>query len=89
MLGRHLWLTRVEKTGDDGLPEVSPDGTLVLYGNFMPPNASLNVLRLADGAEVPFRIQMADTRTRNETGYITHKTMRSLGMLVFDNQARV
>lgn len=25
----------------------------------------------------------------NETGYITHKTMRSLGMLVFDNQARV
>ena len=25
----------------------------------------------------------------NETGYITHKTMRSMGMLVFDNQARV
>ena len=25
----------------------------------------------------------------NETGYFTHKTMRSLGMLVFDNQARV
>ncbi|RYG12319.1 MAG: sulfate ABC transporter substrate-binding protein [Burkholderiales bacterium] len=25
----------------------------------------------------------------NETGYITHKAMRSLGMLVFDNQARV
>jgi formate dehydrogenase major subunit len=25
----------------------------------------------------------------NETGYITHKTMRSLGMLAFDNQARV
>ncbi len=25
----------------------------------------------------------------NETGYLTHKTMRSLGMLVFDNQARV
>jgi len=25
----------------------------------------------------------------NESGYITHKTMRSLGMLVFDNQARV
>ena len=25
----------------------------------------------------------------NETGYITHKTMRSLGMLVFDKQARV
>ena len=25
----------------------------------------------------------------NEAGYLTHKTMRSLGMLVFDNQARV
>jgi formate dehydrogenase major subunit len=25
----------------------------------------------------------------NETGYLTHKAMRSLGMLVFDNQARV
>jgi hypothetical protein len=25
----------------------------------------------------------------NEVGYITHKTMRSLGMLAFDNQARV
>lgn len=25
----------------------------------------------------------------NETGYLTHKTMRSLGMLAFDNQARV
>jgi formate dehydrogenase major subunit len=25
----------------------------------------------------------------NEAGYLTHKTMRSMGMLVFDNQARV
>ena len=25
----------------------------------------------------------------NETGYITHKAFRSLGMLAFDNQARV
>ncbi len=25
----------------------------------------------------------------NEIGYITHKTMRSMGMLIFDNQARV
>jgi formate dehydrogenase major subunit len=25
----------------------------------------------------------------NETGYITHKAMRSMGLLVFDNQARV
>jgi formate dehydrogenase major subunit len=25
----------------------------------------------------------------NESGYITHKVMRSMGLLVFDNQARV
>jgi len=25
----------------------------------------------------------------NESGYITHKVMRSMGMLIFDNQARV
>jgi len=25
----------------------------------------------------------------NETGYLTHKAMRSMGLLVFDNQARV
>lgn len=25
----------------------------------------------------------------NESGYITHKAMRSMGMLIFDNQARV
>jgi formate dehydrogenase major subunit len=25
----------------------------------------------------------------NEVGYLTHKTMRSTGMLAFDNQARV
>jgi formate dehydrogenase major subunit len=25
----------------------------------------------------------------NEAGYITHKVMRSMGMLIFDNQARV
>ncbi|MDR7271440.1 formate dehydrogenase major subunit [Pelomonas saccharophila] len=32
---------------------------------------------------------LAASASSNETGYITHKVMRSLGMLVFDNQARV
>jgi formate dehydrogenase major subunit len=32
---------------------------------------------------------LAASASSNETGYLTHKTMRSLGMLVFDNQARV
>lgn len=32
---------------------------------------------------------LAASASSNEVGYLTHKTMRSLGMLAFDNQARV
>jgi len=32
---------------------------------------------------------LAASASSNEVGYITHKTIRSLGMLGFDNQARV
>lgn len=32
---------------------------------------------------------LAASASSNEAGYITHKVMRSLGLLVFDNQARV
>jgi formate dehydrogenase major subunit len=32
---------------------------------------------------------LAASASSNESGYITHKVMRSMGMLVFDNQARV
>jgi len=32
---------------------------------------------------------LAASASSNESGYITHKLARSLGMLVFDNQARV
>ncbi len=32
---------------------------------------------------------LAASASSNESGYITHKAMRSMGLLVFDNQARV
>jgi len=32
---------------------------------------------------------LAASASSNESGYLTHKVMRSMGMLVFDNQARV
>jgi formate dehydrogenase major subunit len=32
---------------------------------------------------------LAASAASNEAGYITHKVIRSLGMLGFDNQARV
>jgi eukaryotic-like serine/threonine-protein kinase len=74
---RGLWKVRPDgggaaqlSSGNHGLPEVSPDGTLVLYGAFTPPFMTLYVLRLADGSPVPFQIRFADSRTRNETGFI-------------------
>jgi formate dehydrogenase major subunit len=32
---------------------------------------------------------LAASASSNESGYITHKVIRNLGMLAFDNQARV
>jgi formate dehydrogenase major subunit len=32
---------------------------------------------------------LAASASSNETAYLTHKIVRSLGMLAFDNQARV
>ena len=32
---------------------------------------------------------LAASASSNESGYVTHKLVRSLGMLAFDNQARV
>jgi formate dehydrogenase major subunit len=32
---------------------------------------------------------LAASASSNEAGYITHKVIRSLGVLAFDNQARV
>jgi formate dehydrogenase major subunit len=32
---------------------------------------------------------LAASASSNEVAYLTHKTVRSLGLLAFDNQARV
>jgi formate dehydrogenase major subunit len=48
--------------------------------------------RTADGKTVNRWLStgmLAASASSNESGYITHKVMRSMGMLVFDNQARV
>lgn len=46
----------------------------------------------ADGQTVNRWLSMgmlAASASTNEVGYITHKVMRSMGLLIFDNQARV
>jgi formate dehydrogenase major subunit len=50
------------------------------------------VTQTADGKTVNRWLStgmLAASASSNESGYITHKAVRSLGMLVFDNQARV
>ena len=52
--------------------------------NFQPTNATGQTVNrwLTTG-------MLCASASSNESGYITHKAMRSMGMLVFDNQARV
>ena len=50
------------------------------------------VAKTADGLTVNRWLttgMLAASASSNEVGYVTHKVMRSLGMLSFDNQARV
>ncbi len=50
------------------------------------------VAKNADGATVNRWLStgfLAASASSNESGYITHKVVRSLGILAFDNQARV
>ena len=95
-----LWKVRTDgsgatqlSSGVHGLPEVSPDGTLVLYGAFTPPYMTLYVLRLADGSPLPFQIRLTDSRTRNETGFIRGRPRwmpdgRAIAFLDVDAQGR-
>jgi formate dehydrogenase major subunit len=50
------------------------------------------IAKNADGATVNHWLStgfLAASASSNESGYVTHKVVRSLGMLAFDNQARV
>lgn len=50
------------------------------------------IAKNADGATINRWVTtgfLAASASSNETGYITHKAIRSTGMLAFDNQARV
>lgn len=52
--------------------------------NFIANNAAGNVVNRWTSTGM-----LCASASSNESGYITHKAMRSMGMLVFDNQARV
>jgi formate dehydrogenase major subunit len=52
--------------------------------NFTPTNAAGQVVNRWTTTGM-----LCASASSNESGYITHKVMRSMGLLVFDNQARV
>lgn len=52
--------------------------------NFIPTNADGKTVNRWTSTGM-----LCASASSNETGYLTHKAMRSMGMLVFDNQARV
>jgi eukaryotic-like serine/threonine-protein kinase len=96
---RGLWKVHVDGTepqqlaaGNLGLPEISPDGTLVLYGAFSHPTSTLRVLRLADGGAVPFEVRLPSV-PRNETGFVHGRARwmpdgRAIAFVGMDAQGR-
>jgi Tol biopolymer transport system component len=72
-----LWKVRTDGGGETrlvegttGLPEVSPDGTLVLYSAYNPPTTQLRVARLADGRPAGEPIQLGMVQPAPRTRYI-------------------
>jgi formate dehydrogenase major subunit len=69
---------------DDALTRIAALMKADRDANFQPTNADGKVVNrwITTG-------MLAASASSNESGYITHKVMRSMGLLVFDNQARV
>lgn len=83
----------IREAGSKEWKRVSWDDAMGRLARLMKEDRDANfIAQNADGKPVNRWIttgMLCASAGSNETGYITHKTMRSLGMLVFDNQARV
>lgn len=79
--------------GSDRWQRISWDGALERVARLMKQDRDANfIAKNADGQTVNRWLttgMLAASASSNEAGYITHKVIRSLGMLAFDNQARV
>lgn len=84
---------KVRKPGSDSFEPVSWDYALDRIARLMKDDRDRNfVEKNNDGVTVNRWITtgfLAASATTNETAFITYKVVRSAGMLVFDNQARV
>ena len=88
-------LTRPEyrAPGSDHWQPIAWDDALDRIAKLMKQDRDANfVAQTADGGTVNRWLttgMLAASASSNEVGYVTHKVIRSLGMLSFDNQARV
>jgi len=79
--------------GSDKFVRISWDEAFDRIARLMKDDRDKNfVAKNADGATVNRWLStgfLAASASSNESGYLTHKVVRNLGMLAFDNQARV
>ena len=84
---------RIRKPGSDKFEEVSWDVALDRVARLWKDDRDRNfIAQNSDGVTVNRWITtgfLAASATTNETAFLTYKVVRSAGMLVFDNQARV
>lgn len=80
-------------SGSDKWQTISWDDALDRVAKLMKQDRDANFVETAeDGAKVNRWLttgMLAASASSNEVGYLTHKAVRCLGMLAFDNQARV
>ena len=82
----------VREPGSREWKRIGWDEAMSRIAKLMKDDRDANFVEQADGKVVNRWLttgMLCASASSNESGYLTHKTMRSLGMLVFDNQARV
>ena len=88
-----LKFPEIREPGAKEWKRVSWDEALTRLVKLMKADRDANFIeKNADGKTVNRWLStgmLCASASSNESGYLTHKAMRSLGMLVFDNQARV
>jgi formate dehydrogenase major subunit len=88
-----LKFPEIREPGSTQWKRVSWDDAMTRLVALMKADRDANfIARNADGKTVNRWLttgMLCASAASNESAYITHKTMRSMGMLVFDNQARV
>lgn len=84
---------KIRKPGTDRFEEISWDDALDRVARHMKDDRDQNFVATNDDGVTVNRWTttgcLAASATTNETAYLTYKVVRSAGMLVFDNQARV